>query len=60
VSHGCVNLSTANALKYYNSVLPGDPVQITGSPIKLGPSDGDYYDWTMTWAQWQAKSAVRA
>jgi lipoprotein-anchoring transpeptidase ErfK/SrfK len=59
VSHGCVNLSTANALWYYKSVLPGDPVQITGSPIKLGPSDGDYYDWTMSWAQWQARSALR-
>jgi lipoprotein-anchoring transpeptidase ErfK/SrfK len=58
VSHGCVNLSTANAIKYYNSVLPGDPVEVTGSTQQLGPSDGDYYDWTVSWAQWQAKSAL--
>jgi lipoprotein-anchoring transpeptidase ErfK/SrfK len=58
VSHGCVNLSTANAIAYYRSVLPGDPVEITGSSVQLGPSDGDYYDWTLTWAQWQARSAV--
>jgi lipoprotein-anchoring transpeptidase ErfK/SrfK len=60
VSHGCVNLSTANALAYYDSVLVGDPVEITGSTQKLGPSSGDYYDWTLTWAQWQAKSALTA
>jgi lipoprotein-anchoring transpeptidase ErfK/SrfK len=60
VSHGCVNLSTANALAYYQSVLVGDPVEITGSTVKLGPSSGDYYDWTLTWAQWQAKAALTA
>lgn len=60
VSHGCVNLSPANALAYYNSVLPGDPVEITGSAIPLGPSDGDFYDWTMTWDQWRALSALPA
>jgi lipoprotein-anchoring transpeptidase ErfK/SrfK len=60
VSHGCVNLSTARAISYYKSVLVGDPVEITGSSQHLGPSDGDYYDWTYTWAQWQAKSAQTA
>jgi lipoprotein-anchoring transpeptidase ErfK/SrfK len=60
VSHGCVNLSTANALAYYKSVLVGDPVEVTGSTQHLGASDGDYYDWTLSWAQWQAKSAIPA
>jgi lipoprotein-anchoring transpeptidase ErfK/SrfK len=58
VSHGCVNLSDANAIAYYNNVLVGDPVEITGSAVQLGSADGDYYDWTLTWAQWQAKSAL--
>lgn len=58
VSHGCVNLSTANALAYYNSVLPGDPVEITGSAVPLGPSDGDYYDWTLSWSQWHEMSGL--
>ncbi|HEX3650495.1 MAG TPA: Ig-like domain-containing protein [Pseudonocardiaceae bacterium] len=60
VSHGCVNLSTANAVAYYDSVLVGDPVEVTGSTQHLGSSDGDYYDWTYTWAQWQAKAEVSA
>jgi lipoprotein-anchoring transpeptidase ErfK/SrfK len=60
VSHGCVNLSTDDALAYYNSVLAGDPVEVTGTSVPLGPSSGDYYDWTLTWAQWQAKSALAA
>ena len=58
VSHGCANLSPANAKAYYDSVLPGDPVEIVGSSQKLGPQDGDYYDWTYDWAQWVAKSAA--
>lgn len=60
VSHGCVNLSTTNAVAYYHSVLVGDPVEVTGSTQHLGPSDGDYYDWTYTWAQWQAKAEQSA
>jgi lipoprotein-anchoring transpeptidase ErfK/SrfK len=60
VSHGCVNLSNANAIAYYKSVLVGDPVEVTGSTQHLGASDGDYYDWTLSWAQWQAKSALPA
>jgi lipoprotein-anchoring transpeptidase ErfK/SrfK len=58
VSHGCVNLSTANATAYYHSVLVGDPVEVTGSSQRLGSGDGNYYDWTLSWAQWQAKSAL--
>lgn len=60
VSHGCANLSTANAIAYYNSILVGDPVEVTGSSVPLGPSDGDYYDWTLTWPQWAALSALPA
>ncbi|MEV4311881.1 Ig-like domain-containing protein [Actinocrispum sp. NPDC049592] len=59
VSHGCANLSPANAKLYYDSVLMGDPVEITGSSIQLSAKDGDYYDWTLSWDQWQAKSALK-
>ncbi|GAA3430777.1 L,D-transpeptidase [Kutzneria kofuensis] len=58
VSHGCANLSPANAQVVYNEVLPGDPVEITGSTQQLGAKDGDYYDWTVPWDQWLAKSAL--
>jgi len=57
VSHGCANLSPANAKIYFDSAMTGDPVEITGSTNQLGPEDGDYYDWALTWDQWLAKSA---
>ncbi|WP_208115494.1 L,D-transpeptidase [Labedaea rhizosphaerae] len=58
VSHGCANLSEANAEAYYNSVLPGDPVEVTGSTVKLSPADGDYHDWIYSWSKWQSMSAL--
>ncbi len=58
VSHGCVNLSPANAKAYYDSVLYGDPVEVTGSGVPLSAADGDIYDWTFTWEQWQQLSAL--
>jgi lipoprotein-anchoring transpeptidase ErfK/SrfK len=59
VSHGCANLSPANAKIYYDSVLTGDPVEIVGTNQQLSAKDGDYYDWAIAWDQWQAKSAIR-
>ncbi|MFD9895071.1 Ig-like domain-containing protein [Amycolatopsis sp. NPDC059027] len=58
ISHGCLNLSPANAKEYYDGVLPGDPVEIVGSTQQLGPKDGDYSDWTYNWADWQKLSAL--
>jgi lipoprotein-anchoring transpeptidase ErfK/SrfK len=58
VTHGCVNLSIENAKQYYDSALYGDPVEVTGTPVKLGPRDGDIWDWTLDWKQWQALSAL--
>jgi lipoprotein-anchoring transpeptidase ErfK/SrfK len=58
VSHGCANLAPANAKAYFDSAMTGDPVEIVGSTNPLGPEDGDYYDWALTWDQWLAKSAV--
>ncbi|WAL65939.1 Ig-like domain-containing protein [Amycolatopsis cynarae] len=58
VSHGCLNLSPANAKQYYDGVLTGDPVEIIGSTQQLGPEDGDYADWTYSWADWTKMSAL--
>ncbi|GAA3552510.1 L,D-transpeptidase LdtMt5 [Amycolatopsis ultiminotia] len=58
ISHGCLNLSPANAKRYYDSVLPGDPVEITGSTQKLSSKDGDYNDWTYDWTAWSKLSAL--
>ncbi|TNC22857.1 L,D-transpeptidase [Amycolatopsis alkalitolerans] len=60
VSHGCVNLSPARAKEYYDGVLIGDPVEITGSTQQLGPKDGDFSDWTYSWQDWTKLSALNA
>jgi lipoprotein-anchoring transpeptidase ErfK/SrfK len=53
VSHGCVNLSLKDAEAYFKSAMRGDPVEVTGTTIKLQPSDGDIFDWTYPWQQWK-------
>jgi lipoprotein-anchoring transpeptidase ErfK/SrfK len=58
VTHGCVNLSTADAQAYFGTAMYGDPVEVTGSSVALSSSDGDLYDWAMGWEQWQALSAL--
>ncbi|MBC3189870.1 L,D-transpeptidase [Pseudonocardia sp. C8] len=57
VTHGCVNLSPADAKAYYDTVQYGDPVEVTGTPVRLSPRDGDVSDWTRSWEQWQRLSA---
>jgi len=57
VTNGCVNLSTADAKAYFDTVLYGDPVEVTGSSVPLSASDGDVYDWAIPWADWQQLSA---
>jgi lipoprotein-anchoring transpeptidase ErfK/SrfK len=52
VSHGCVNLAPANAQWFYNFSQPGDVVEVTNSKVPYTPRDGDIYDWTVAWPQW--------
>jgi lipoprotein-anchoring transpeptidase ErfK/SrfK len=59
VSHGCANLSPANAKIYYDMAMMGDPVEVTGTSQQLSAADGDYYDWAISWDQWTAKSAAK-
>ena len=58
VTHGCINLSTDNAKAYYDTAIYGDPVEVTGTPVKLAARDGDIWDWTLSWDQWTALSAL--
>ncbi|MFI9382826.1 Ig-like domain-containing protein [Kutzneria sp. NPDC052558] len=58
VTHGCINLSTADAQAYFGTAMYGDPVEVTGSDVALSSADGDLYDWAMGWDQWQALSAL--
>lgn len=57
VSHGCLNLNTANATWFYNHSLIGDPVTIrhTGGP-KIQLWQGG--EWSIPWSEWKAGSAL--
>jgi lipoprotein-anchoring transpeptidase ErfK/SrfK len=57
VSHGCVNLSTANAAWFFRLTRRGDVVEVRGSPKRPGNSFG-VVDWNMSWSRWRAGSAL--
>ena len=57
VSHGCVNMSPADAEVYYQMANPGDPVTITGSP-RAGTWDNGWTMWFLSWNQWLRGSAL--
>jgi lipoprotein-anchoring transpeptidase ErfK/SrfK len=50
VSHGCVNLSPANAETYYKLAVPGDPVTVAGSP-RAGAWDNGWTVWFLSWPE---------
>jgi lipoprotein-anchoring transpeptidase ErfK/SrfK len=52
VSHGCINLSPSNAAWFFRFSAVGDVVEVVGTPVKLGPKDGEIYDWAIPWSQW--------
>jgi lipoprotein-anchoring transpeptidase ErfK/SrfK len=58
VSHGCINMSPADAEIYYKMVVPGDPVKITGSP-RAGTWDNGWTVWFLRWHRWERGSALR-
>jgi len=57
VSHGCVNLSPADAETYYNLAVPGDPITIQGSP-RAGAWDNGWTMWFLSWPQYLKGSAT--
>jgi lipoprotein-anchoring transpeptidase ErfK/SrfK len=57
VSHGCVNLSPADAQTYYNLAVPGDPITIAGSP-KAGTWDNGWTQWFLSWPRYLQGSAL--
>ncbi|WP_233498594.1 Ig-like domain-containing protein [Blastococcus sp. TF02A-26] len=60
VSHGCINMSTERAAWFFSFSQAGDVVEIKNS---IGPplsrADGDIYDWTISWDEWRAGSALQ-
>jgi lipoprotein-anchoring transpeptidase ErfK/SrfK len=57
VSHGCVNLSPADARTYYNLAVPGDPITIVGSP-RAGTWDNGWTEWFLSWPRYLQGSAL--
>ena len=57
VSHGCVNLSPADAETYYDLAVPGDPITIVGSP-NPGRWDNGWTEWFFSWPQYLQGSAL--
>jgi lipoprotein-anchoring transpeptidase ErfK/SrfK len=57
VSHGCVNLSPADAETYYDLAVPGDPITIGGSP-RAGTWDNGWTMWFLSWPQYLKGSAL--
>ncbi|AHI01806.1 Ig-like domain-containing protein [Kutzneria viridogrisea] len=59
VSHGCINLSPENAEWFFNNFNLGDVVEVTNSGGPKLPIYDTYGDWELSWADWQAGSALR-
>ncbi len=57
VSHGCVNLSPADAETYYKLAVPGDPITVVSSP-KAGTWDNGWTEWFLSWPQYLKGSAL--
>lgn len=59
-SSGCVGMSTSDASWLYGQAQVGDPFEVSGSGSKGVPDPGNGYgEWNLSWADWQARSAVR-
>lgn len=58
VSHGCINLTTSRAKKYYDSAIYGDPVIIKDSSVDLSTDASDISDWVYSWDEWKKLSAL--
>ena len=58
VTHGCVNLSTADARAYFDTAMYGDPVEVIGTHVALASRDGDIWDWTLPYDEWRTLSAL--
>nr|WP_141997003.1 Ig-like domain-containing protein [Amycolatopsis cihanbeyliensis] len=59
VSHGCINLDAANATWFFDHLGLGDVVEVVNSGGPELPVWDLYGDWSLSWAEWQAGSALR-
>jgi lipoprotein-anchoring transpeptidase ErfK/SrfK len=57
VSHGCVNLSPADAQWFYDHFGVGDVVEVANSGGPALPVWDRWGDWALPWSQWQASTS---
>jgi lipoprotein-anchoring transpeptidase ErfK/SrfK len=53
VSHGCVNLSPADAKWFYDNARRGDVVEVVNSPVGPKLDDPGAADWNLSFADWK-------
>jgi hypothetical protein len=58
VSHGCINLSPADAQAFFTFSRVGDVVMVIGGPRPPAVGDHGVMDWATEWSQW-APAVVR-
>jgi lipoprotein-anchoring transpeptidase ErfK/SrfK len=54
VSHGCINLSPADAAWFYDLARRGDVVHVVGTDVAPKLDDPGAADWNLTFDQWRA------
>ena len=59
VSHGCVNISTADAQWFYGFTQRGDVVSVVNSPASPLLYDPGMADWNIPWDQWKVGDTAR-
>ncbi|MFM1965121.1 MAG: hypothetical protein RL134_846 [Actinomycetota bacterium] len=59
ISHGCTSMSVDNAAWLFDVTNIGDPITITGTPLKQNPGNGITV-WNISWDDWLKKSATGA
>jgi lipoprotein-anchoring transpeptidase ErfK/SrfK len=57
VSHGCVNISEANAAWLFGRTMLGDPITVKGTEEKLKNGNG-WTDWNVSWDEYAKGSAL--
>lgn len=59
-SSGCIGMDTPDARWVYDQVQVGDPFEVEGADAKGTQAlNNGYGEWNLSWADWQAKSALR-
>ncbi|MCX6486409.1 MAG: Ig-like domain-containing protein [Mycobacterium sp.] len=58
VSHGCLNVSPANAQWFYNNSKRGDVIEVRGTVGSVLSGTEGLGDWNIPWEQWKAGNAT--